>query len=250
MSAATSVSDRAGRLRGAFTAEGELTALHFENIANMGAFVRPPEPASLYRMHSTSNGAYRVANIRVDNTIVVTNTTPVGLNRGYGGPQFLLCAGAHDGKWRAREMSARSSGDQAAQFSLPRLTFPTAVRRAPCLIPAILVPSSTSCCALLTMVTCLTGAKRHAPRDDCSALGLRPAPNPLDRTWPMSHWRKHRNSVPNRRQKSGAAASATLIMDPTGQATLRPLQHTQRSGPCNGCRASRRRRFEHSSRCR
>ena len=44
--------------------------------------------ASVYRMHSASNGCYRVRDIAVENRLVVTNTTPIGLNRGYGGPQF------------------------------------------------------------------------------------------------------------------------------------------------------------------
>ena len=55
---------------------------------NVGAFVRAPEPASVYRMHSASNGCYRVRDIAVEKRLVVTNTTPIGLNRGYGGPQF------------------------------------------------------------------------------------------------------------------------------------------------------------------
>ena len=56
----------------------------------MGAYIRPPEPASLYRMHAAANGCYRVRNIAIDNELVVTNRTPVGLNRGYGGPQFYF----------------------------------------------------------------------------------------------------------------------------------------------------------------
>src|SRR5207247_797864 len=83
-------SDRLGTVAAAFTKDGELTGLRFRNTANMGAYVRPPEPASLYRMHAASNGCYRVKNISVDNELVVTNSTPVGLNRGYGGPQFYF----------------------------------------------------------------------------------------------------------------------------------------------------------------
>src|SRR5258707_7099462 len=52
--------------------------------------MRPPEPSSLYRMHAASNGCYKVQNISIDNELVVTNCTPVGLNRGYGGPQFYF----------------------------------------------------------------------------------------------------------------------------------------------------------------
>lgn len=90
LSASSAAADRAGRVEGAFDADGRLKGLRYANVANMGAYVRPPEPASVYRMHATSNGCYDVRDIAVDNTLVVTNTTPVGLNRGYGGPQFYF----------------------------------------------------------------------------------------------------------------------------------------------------------------
>jgi len=88
LTGSSTAADRADSVEAAFTVEGELIGLKFYNIVNVGAFVRAPEPASVYRMHSASNGCYRVANIAVDNRLVVTNTTPIGLNRGYGGPQF------------------------------------------------------------------------------------------------------------------------------------------------------------------
>ena len=59
-------------------------------MVNLGAYIRAPEPASVYRMHSTSNGPYRVKNVAVKNVLVVTNRMPAGLNRGYGGPQFYF----------------------------------------------------------------------------------------------------------------------------------------------------------------
>lgn len=84
----SAAADRADKVEAAFTNDGELLGLRFDNIVNVGAFVRAPEPASVYRMHAASNGCYRVKNIFVENRLVVTNMTPIGLNRGYGGPQF------------------------------------------------------------------------------------------------------------------------------------------------------------------
>ena len=55
--ASTAATDRVGTVEGAFTAEGELTALRFRNFVNVGAYIRAPEPASVYRMHAASNGA-------------------------------------------------------------------------------------------------------------------------------------------------------------------------------------------------
>lgn len=88
--ASSSSTDRLGTIAGAFSADGELTGLRFRNVANIGAYIRAPEPASLYRMHAASNGAYRVRNIEIENLLVVTNRVPAGLNRGYGGPQFYF----------------------------------------------------------------------------------------------------------------------------------------------------------------
>ena len=88
--ASSSATDRVGEVEAAFTSEGELTGLRFGNVVNLGAYIRAPEPASVYRMHSTSNGPYRVKNVSVKNVLVVTNRVPAGLNRGYGGPQFYF----------------------------------------------------------------------------------------------------------------------------------------------------------------
>jgi len=88
--ASSCAADRADAVEAAFAADGELIGLRFKNIVNVGAYVRAPEPASVYRMHAASNGAYRVKNLAIENVLVVTNQLPVGLNRGYGGPQFYF----------------------------------------------------------------------------------------------------------------------------------------------------------------
>jgi 2-furoyl-CoA dehydrogenase large subunit len=82
-----------GRLTGveaAFGADGELLAVRYDAIEDVGAYVRAPEPATLYRMHGSLSGAYRVRNVAARNRIVLTNTVPSGLNRGFGGPQLYL----------------------------------------------------------------------------------------------------------------------------------------------------------------
>lgn len=101
LSGSSAASDRTGSVKAAFMNDGELIGLRYENIANVGAYVRAPEPASLYRMHSTANNCYRVQNIAIDNTLVLTNQVPSGLNRGYGGPQFFFSLE------RAMEIAAR-----------------------------------------------------------------------------------------------------------------------------------------------
>ena len=41
-------------------------------------------------MHSNMTGAYRVTNLAIRNRVVLTNKTPSGLNRGFGGPQVYF----------------------------------------------------------------------------------------------------------------------------------------------------------------
>ena len=53
----------------------------------VGAHIRAPEPATLYRMHGNLTGAYDIRNVAVRNRVVLTNKTPTGLKRGFGGPQ-------------------------------------------------------------------------------------------------------------------------------------------------------------------
>ena len=78
------------RPRGGFTADGELLALRYDAIEDVGAYVRAPEPATLYRMHGSLSGAYRVRNVAARNRVVLTNRCPTGLNRGFGGPQLYF----------------------------------------------------------------------------------------------------------------------------------------------------------------
>ncbi len=73
-----------------FTAGGELIALRYDAIEDVGAYVRAPEPATLYRMHGSLSGAYRVRNVAARNRVVLTNRLPSGLNRGFGGPQLYF----------------------------------------------------------------------------------------------------------------------------------------------------------------
>src|SRR4051794_15775914 len=74
----------------AFAAGGELIALRLDVVEDVGAYVRAPEPATLYRMHGALSGAYRVRDVAVRNRVVLTNRAPTTLNRGFGGPQHYL----------------------------------------------------------------------------------------------------------------------------------------------------------------
>lgn len=90
LAASSAASGRVTTLEGAFDKDAELIGLRLTQIENVGAYLRPPDPAALYRMHSTLSGPYRVRNVAVANKAVVTNQVPSGLNRGFGGPQFYF----------------------------------------------------------------------------------------------------------------------------------------------------------------
>ncbi|WP_391345353.1 molybdopterin cofactor-binding domain-containing protein [Azospirillum sp. A23] len=86
--AATSATARRMRIDAAVEPDGRVLALRMEQTEDCGAYLRAPEPASLYRNHGNLTGAYDIPNLTVTNRIVVTNKTPTGLNRGFGGGQL------------------------------------------------------------------------------------------------------------------------------------------------------------------
>ena len=88
----------------AFSSDGELLGLRYDAVEDVGAYVRAPEPATLYRMHGSLSGAYRVRNVAVRNRVVMTNRCPTGLNRGFGGPQLYF------GLERTMTVAARKLG--------------------------------------------------------------------------------------------------------------------------------------------
>lgn len=87
LGAATSATSRLTRIEAAVEANGRVTALRYDQRDEVGAYLRAPEPATFYRMHGALTGAYDIAHLAVHNRVVLTNKTPTGLVRGFGGPQ-------------------------------------------------------------------------------------------------------------------------------------------------------------------
>jgi len=88
LAASVSATNRVTRLDAAVDADGRVRALSYDQVEDVGAHIRAPEPATLYRMHGNLTGAYDIRNVAVRNRVVLTNKTPTGLNRGFGGPQM------------------------------------------------------------------------------------------------------------------------------------------------------------------
>ena len=90
LAAATSATNRATTLEAAVTEDGTVTALRWDQLDDCGAYLRAPEPASLYRTHGHMTGPYRIPHLAIRNRVVLTDKTPTGLNRGFGGPQVCF----------------------------------------------------------------------------------------------------------------------------------------------------------------
>jgi len=90
LTASVSATNRATTLSAAVSDDGRILALDWDQVEDCGAHLRAPEPATLYRMHGNLSGAYDIRHLRVRNRVVVTNKTPTGLNRGFGGPQVYF----------------------------------------------------------------------------------------------------------------------------------------------------------------
>ena len=90
LTAATSSTARLTTIEAAVDAHGKVQALRYDQCEECGGYLRAPEPATLYRMHGCLTGPYAIPNLGVRNRVVLTNKTPSGLVRGFGGPQVYF----------------------------------------------------------------------------------------------------------------------------------------------------------------
>ena len=90
LTSASSATGRLTKIKASVSSNGLINAIDYDQIDDVGAYLRAPEPASLYRMHGNLSGPYKVKHISCRNRVVVTNKTPTGLNRGFGGPQHYF----------------------------------------------------------------------------------------------------------------------------------------------------------------
>ncbi|MCE0765294.1 xanthine dehydrogenase family protein molybdopterin-binding subunit [Pseudonocardia kujensis] len=88
--ASSAGADRVMRFAAAVAADGTVTALKADLVDNVGAYLRPPEPSTLYRCFGNITGPYRIGAVEIRARAVVTNRMPVGLNRGFGGQQLYF----------------------------------------------------------------------------------------------------------------------------------------------------------------
>ena len=73
---------------------GCATALDWDQLEDCGAYLRAPEPATLYRMHGNMTGAYRVRHLTIHNRVVLTNKTPIKTT----GDGYMVAGGLTEGR--------------------------------------------------------------------------------------------------------------------------------------------------------
>ncbi len=217
----SSASNREDAIEAAFLDDGTLTGLRFRNTVDVGAYIRAPEPASVYRMHSASNGAYRVGNISVDNRLVATNRMPIGLNRGYGGPQFYFALE------RAMDAGARALGIDIAEIRrrnfVPKDAFPYRT-------PAGAVYDAGDYEAALDKTLDLAGyAELCAERDRARAegrlfgIGMAAAVEPSGSNMAYVTLAQTAEERARAGGRSGGLGTCTIAIDPSGSVTVKTV---------------------------
>ncbi|MBI4969373.1 MAG: molybdopterin-dependent oxidoreductase [Rhodospirillales bacterium] len=88
LTAAIAAPNRVIKAQAAVKKDGLVLGLRYEQFDDYGAYLRPPMPGPLYRQHGIMTGAYDVKNMTITNHVVMTNKTPSGMVRGFGGPQI------------------------------------------------------------------------------------------------------------------------------------------------------------------
>ena len=216
--AATSATNRVTTLEAAVTADGTVTALRWDQLDDCGAYLRAPEPASLYRTHGHMTGPYRIPNLEIRNRVVLTNKTPTGLNRGFGGPQMYFTLE------RLMHRIARTLGLDPLEV----------IRRN--LVPREAFPYRAAAGSLLdsgdyeTALDIATGDGRldrlRARRDDARATGRRygigfaAVVEPSISNMGYITMALTANERARAGPKDGAAACATVAIDPIGSITV------------------------------
>lgn len=228
LTASVSATNRATTISAAVMSDGKILALDWDQVEDCGAHLRAPEPATLYRMHGNLTGAYDIGHVMVRNRVIVTNKTPTGLNRGFGGPQVYYAL-------------ERLMHHIALQLNLDPLDV---IRRN--LVPAGAFPYRTATGALLDsgdyQEALLRGerdgklaelkAKRDAARAEGRFYGIgyaavvEPSVSNMGYITTVLTAAERRKAGP----KNGAQATATITLDPVGGVSVHVASVPQGQG--------------------
>lgn len=83
--------DRTAYYELALKKDGTILGVKAKLMDNVGAFIRTPEPATIFRTHGNFLGGYRIRNLDFDAYAVHTNKQPTGPYRGYACHPTYFC---------------------------------------------------------------------------------------------------------------------------------------------------------------
>jgi len=219
LAASAVATGRVTEVEAGFTHDGELVALRYDALEDVGAYVRAPEPATLYRMHGSLSGAYRVRNVATRNRVALTNTVPSGLNRGFGGPQLYF------GLERTMAIAARRLGLDPAALARRNLVEADSM---PYRTPSGALYDSGDYAACLDRALELAGydglrARAAAARDDGRLVGVGLACVVEPSVSNMGYVTLAQTAVEREATlaKSGNVEGASVAVDPLGGITVR-----------------------------
>jgi 2-furoyl-CoA dehydrogenase large subunit len=219
LAASAVATGRVTEVEAGFSADGELVALRYDALEDVGAYVRAPEPATLYRMHGSLSGAYRVRNVAARNRVALTNTVPSGLNRGLGGPQLYF------GLERTMAIAARRLGLDPAELARRNLV---GVEAMPYRTPSGALYDSGDYAACLDRALELSGygplrARAEAARAEGRLVGVGLACVVEPSISNMGYITLAQTAVEREATlpKSGNAEGASVAVDPLGGITVR-----------------------------
>lgn len=86
----SSGTDRVTTIELAARKDGTILGIRKKVLDNVGAYLRSPEPACMYRATGNQLGPYTIRNLAWDAYVVMTNKCPTGPNRGYGCQQLYF----------------------------------------------------------------------------------------------------------------------------------------------------------------
>ena len=86
----SSGTDRVTTIEVAARKDGSILGIRKKVMDNVGAYLRSPEPACMYRATGNQLGPYTIRNLDWDAYVVMTNKCPTGPNRGYGCQQLYF----------------------------------------------------------------------------------------------------------------------------------------------------------------
>ena len=166
--ASSSGAGRAMAFSAAVSRDGAVEALRVDLVDDVGAYLRPPEPSTLYRCFGNITGAYDVPAVAIRARAAVTNRAPTGLNRGFGGQQLYF------GLERLMDAVAARTGLDVAEVRRRNLVraFPHRTPPAGSTTPATTRPRWTCCSPRAGTTSCARARRAPAPRARYYGVGL------------------------------------------------------------------------------